>query len=494
MNSDRGDLPSAPTKSESDPIKGDLLDLSRQQRNLLLFRPLIQLELSKNKFGDSSMEGENNLFDGIDTHYLALSALDFMMEGTTVALGFSQSEVLQHLAKVAGAMKPALSDAQRLRVAEVVLDALDNKARGYQEFAFEYFDAQRGEMRLATKFRLVTFEPDLEDVYRYKPTPEGYMVYLGMLDMSVEDAQELMEKMLQLLVERGRFDAALEIARRARTLSIEHRQMIRDHLLSAMRAPGSVNWTRDLSPRLTQAREHVRKRQEEDRRMEESVRDSLLQANEPKTRESLVGLLKAIRDAGLNRTHLVSDVTLAPEQFMQAQAAVFRARRPSNLPDLEARILPDLVRASTTLLAEEADSAISALYPPSVRRVYELNSVFALLLERRVEDLSPDDAPGEITPFDHPANQFSEALIRSALEWLALKFAAADSYRTDELLRLAEEEGLDDLHQRCLSLMLFRSFAQTESPFPNLHVTADGYFHSKVAHGTNLKFGRQAGV
>lgn len=228
--------------------------------------------------------------------------------------------------------------------------------------------------------------------------------------------------------------------------------------------------------------------------MEESVRDSLLQANEPKTRESLVGLLKAIRDAGLNRTHLVSDVTLAPEQFMQAQAAVFRARRPSNLPDLEARILPDLVRASTTLLAEEADSAISALYPPSVRRVYELNSVFALLLERRVEDLSPDDAPGEITPFDPPANQFSEALIRSALEWLALKFAAADSYRTDELLRLAEEEGLDDLHQRCLSLMLFRSFAQTESPFPNLHVTADGYFHSKVAHGTNLKFGRQAGV
>lgn len=469
---------------------GQLLDLSRQQRNLLLFRPLIQLEVFKNKFGDTARE-ENNLFDGIDTHYLSLATLDFMMEGTTVALGFTQSEVLQHIAKIAGAMKPPLSDVQRQRVAEVVLDTLDNKARGYQEFSFEYFDAKYSEMRQAPKFRLVVFEPDLEDVYRYRPTPEGYLVYLGMLDLSVEDSQELMEKMLQLLVERGRFDAALEIARRARTLSIEYRQIIRDHLTSALRAPGSVNWTRDLSPRLAHAREHVGKRQEEDRRMEESVRESLSQANELKTRESLVALLEAIRDAGLNRTYLVSDVTLAPERFMHAQAAVFRARRPSNLPDLEARILPDLVRASSGLLAEEADSAIAALYPPSVKRIYELNSVFALLLERRVEDQPPDDIPGTVTRFEPPANQFSEALIRETREWLLQKFAAADSYHVDDLLRLADEEGLSEIHQRCLSMMLFRSFAESESPFPGLRVTADGYFRAKVAYGTNLKFDRR---
>ena len=38
-----------------------------------------------------------------------------------------------------------------------------------------------------------------------------------MLDLSPEDAQELMEKMLDLLVRRGRFEAALDIARRARS-------------------------------------------------------------------------------------------------------------------------------------------------------------------------------------------------------------------------------------------------------------------------------------
>lgn len=466
-----------------------LLDLSRQQRNLLLFRPLVQLELAKNMFGDGA-EG-NRLFDGIDTHYLVLAILDFMMEGTTVALGFTQQEVLERLASLAGAMKPALSEAQRQRIAEVVLDALDNKARGYQEFSFEYFDAKRGEMRPAPKFRLVVYEPDLEDVYRYRPTPEGYLVYLGMLDLSVEESQELMEKMLSLLVERGRFDAALEIARRARTLSIEHRQVIRDQLTSALRAPGSVNWTRDLSPRLAHARTHVAKRQEEDRRMDESCRESLLQANELKTRESLVALRKAIREAGLNRTHLVSDITLAPERFQQAQVRVFRARRPSNLPDLESRILPDLVGAPCLLLAEEADSVVAALYPPSTPRVYELNSVFALLLERRAEEPPFDEIPGEILRFEPPAEQFPAAVIAEVRDWLDWKFASADSLTVRQILRFAEEDGLDERARRCMVLMLFRSFAPAETLFPDRQVTADGYFRSSVAAGTDLRFDRQ---
>jgi hypothetical protein len=471
---------------QAEPAGELLLDLSRQQRNLLLFRPLIQLELYKNKFGDDA--GESGLFDGVDTQYLVLATLDYMMEGTTVALGYTQQEVGDQLASLAGAMKPELSDKQKQRIAEVVLDAL---VHGYQEFAFDFFDAKRREMRPAPKFRLVVYEPDLEDVYRYRPTPEGYLVYLGMLDLSLEDSQELMEKMLQLLVERGRFDAALEIARRARTLSIEHRQVIREQLISALRAPGSINWTRDMSPRLASARAHVAKRQEEDRRMDESVRESLLQANEPKTRESLVALRKAIRDAGLNRTYLVNDVTLAAERFRQAQVAVFRARRPSNLPDLESRILPQFVRAPVILLAKEADSVIAALYPPATPRVYELNSVFALLLERRAEDVPLDEEPGDMLPFEPPAEQFPAAVIAEARAWLGSTFAAGDRYTFAELLRLAEAEGLDERQQRCISLMLIRSFSPADSVFPGMVVTAEGLFRSKVATGTNLRFERR---
>jgi hypothetical protein len=175
-------------EDEDAPMSGavaGLLDLSRQQRNLLLLRPLFQLELNKQRIGDDST-ADKGLFQGLDTHYMALSALDHMMEATTISTGSTRDEVLSHICEVARVMKPSLERSQQQKVADVVLGALDNKVNGYLEFAFEHFDAARGTTRLV-KFKLVLFEPDIEDVYRYRPTPEGYLVYLGMLDLSPED-------------------------------------------------------------------------------------------------------------------------------------------------------------------------------------------------------------------------------------------------------------------------------------------------------------------
>jgi len=228
--------------------------------------------------------------------------------------------------------------------------------------------------------------------------------------------------------------------------------------------------------------------------MEDSVRDALLQAEELKTRESLAALLKTIKGASLTRTQLVTDITTAPERFMQAQTALFRARKPSNLPDLETRILPELVRAHVKLLAKEAEAAISALYPPTTPRIYDLNSVFALLLERRADDVPIDEEPGEIMPFEPPEDQFSETLIRETQDWLARKFANGESFHVDELLALAEDEGLETLHRRCLTLMLFRCFADSETLFPNVQASADGYFYSDIGEGTNLKFDKREGA
>ncbi|MEQ6292178.1 DUF2798 domain-containing protein [Vogesella sp. GCM10023246] len=252
---------------ELEPFTSGLLDLSRQQRNLLLLRPLFFLELNKQRIG-SDTNGDQGLFEGIDTHYLALSVLDFMMEATTIQMGCLFEEALDHLKKVAHSMKPALSEKNATRVADVVLDALWNRGR---EFNSDYFDAPTRSTKFI-RFRLIEGEPSgIEDRYHYRPTPEGYLVYLGMLDLSVEDSQELMAKMLDLLVQRGRFEAALEVAKRARKLSIEYRQLIRDRLSRAYRAPGSINWSREMSGKLNDARQHVQARQAEDQRMEESV-------------------------------------------------------------------------------------------------------------------------------------------------------------------------------------------------------------------------------
>lgn len=463
-----------------------LLDLSRQQRNLLLLRPLFHLELNKQRVGDD-LTGEKPLFHGIDTHYLALSALDVMMEGTTVSTGCTGDEVLNHLAEVARQMNPELSRIQQTRIADAVLAALDNKTAGYKEFAYDHFDAARSATR-TVRFRLVSYEPDIEDTYRYKPTGEGYLVYLGMLDLDLEDSQVLMEKMLDLLVQRGRFDAALEIARRARTLSIEYRQLIRDRLHQAYRAPGTVNWTRDMSGGLDTARAHVRQRQAEDQRMEESVLEALRVAEEPKSRSSLARLLKALQGASLLRSKLVTDISTADDRFLESQRAVFRARRATGLPDLESTLLPQVITLPSHVLVEGADQVLSAIYPGIWPKVYDLNSVFSLLLEHRAEDAEPEQDDGNIEPYAPPPTPFPEAVIRGVIAWLIGKFSLGKPVAIDELLELAEDEGLDRTMRRCLVMVLFRSFSHAESEFQNVTADVLDSFHADVAQGTNLLF------
>ena len=119
-------LASSEGSVELDGGSTDLLDLSRQQRNLLLLRPIFQLERYKTMLGDEG-SADRTLFHGIDTHYLALSALDLMMEATTVSSGSTSVEVVVHLGYIASRMKPGLTSSQARRIAEVVLDALDNK-------------------------------------------------------------------------------------------------------------------------------------------------------------------------------------------------------------------------------------------------------------------------------------------------------------------------------------------------------------------------------
>lgn len=461
-----------------------LLDLSRQQRNLLLLRPVYQLDRSKGLLSDE----DGSLFEGVDTHYLILAALDHMMEATLISRGSTAPEVLEYLISVAARMKPALSDQQRQRVASVVLDTLDNKANKNREFTADYFDAPSGDTR-TFRFRLVRFESDPADVYRYTPTNEGYLVYLGMLDLSPEDSQELMEKMLDLLVQRGRFDEALNIAKRARKLSLGYRQLIRDKLYQAYRAPATVNWTRDMEDKLDTARAHVKQRQAEDVRMEQAVRDALDESDELKTRGHLVQLIETLRGAGLIRMKLVSDINASPELFITAQKSVFRARRPTGLPDLETRIFPDLMALPSSTLAQEADSIVSALYPTEWPKVYDLNSVLSLLMEKRPEDAPPEEDDGELMEFIPLPDQFSRELIDSTTQWLALKFDSAAAWRIDDLLAQAQAEGLTPTARRCMVFVLYRSFAQTETEFKSMNARlAGGEFVTDIARGDNIEF------
>ena len=224
--------------------------------------------------------------------------------------------------------------------------------------------------------------------------------------------------------------------------------------------------------------------------MEESVREQLIQIDDPHAREQLVRLHDVLKSASTVRARLQLEVTGAGDKFMDAQVGAFRARRPSALPDFESTLLPAAMACAMTDLLSQAESLMLSLYPAVVPKTPDLSDLLALLQERRGSDeaLEDEDDDGEVQPFRVYPLPFPETLTEFVRGWLERKFLMGGRWRLDELLSLAEDEGLSAIERQGIAYALYRSFPDSENLFPTMHCSADGVFTADVASGDNLRF------
>lgn len=465
---------------------GALLDLTSHQRNLLLIRPILKLDFNKLMH---TREDGSYLLEGIDTNYLCLAALYFMMEGSAIQQGYTQAEVRDHLKMLVSSMRRTIDEDSRGRIADIVMEALSNKSKRYIEHRESYFDATTGETKYLN-FRLIRWEPDLDQNYRYSPTREGYLVLMGMLDLEVEDYQVLIEKMLVYLMDHGRFEQAYDLANRAITLSVEHRQIIRDFIRQAARAPGSVKWSTDIQPTLNSARKHVEERQSVDFSMKESLTEKIRGLDNPEARSPLTKLHGQLEAANLQRMRLLTEISGAGTDFLEGQVSGFRARRASGLPDLEYSILPDLMGRPISEIAGFADSVLLSLYPAVNVMVPDLSNLFHLLLERRSEGMDDESEgdEGEIEEFLEIPMPFPKEMTAKIHRWLDPKMHGTDILHLGQILDQAEADGLTFMERKAVAFELYRAFADSESRYKNRHAVIDGEFVSSVVFGDNLRF------
>jgi len=465
---------------------GDLLDLTSHQKNLLLIRPLLRLDFNKLMH---TREDGSYLLEGVDTNYLCLAALYFMMEGSAIQQGYTFIEVKEHLKMLAGSMRHTLDEESRGRIAEIVMDALSNKSKKFTEHTESYFHAPSGRTR-ELSFRLIRFEADLDNNYRYTPTKEGYLVLMGMLDLEVEDYQVLIEKMLVYLMENGRFDQAYDLASRALSLSIEHRQTIRDLIRQAATAHGKVKWSRDIQPILNSARKHVEERQTVDFSMKESLTEKIRSLDKPEARAPLAKLHGQLEGANLQRMKLLTEIGGAGQSFLENQTGGFRARRASGLPSLDQIILPDLMARPIESIAAFAEDVLVSFYPPIIPMVPDLSNLLHLLQEKRDEAVfdEDDDDDGEVTRFIEVPMPFPRELISKVHQWLDPKMHGGEVLHLSQILEQAETEGLSFMECKAVAFELYRAFADSESRYKNRHAEVDGEYVSSVAFGDNLRF------
>ena len=467
------------TETASDKASG--LDLERQQHNLLLLRPLFELAL-KTRRGDAS----EPLFSGVDTHYLALATLDFIMEGSVLGLGRALQEIVAHVAELTRRMKPTLGDLDARKVAREVLDTLHNAAGKYERFEYEYFDPGSGQSKRYA-FSLLRYERAEDDQHYYRVSDEGFLVYLGMLDLGAANMQELMEKMLHELVRRGRVNEAVDVSRQAYLQAARYFETIRSRLDRAQRVPDSVTWTGDLEPFLAGAREHLDGRQTEERQMLSVVTDKLREGEDPKTRDKLVQLKETVEKELHLGSQLLGLLGDAGQRYLRAQAAKFRARTRQNLPDLEEKLLPDLLSLGVGELGGLSDQQGHSLFSAAIPKVFSLSGVMELLLEPQAEAVNLDEREAEMVRLEELPPHFTPEDDASANRFLHDVFAREPDIDIEQILALADHAGLRRQVQELMTFRMYQAFSREESQF-NVDAHANGRFSTGMVEGTRLQF------
>jgi len=464
------------------------VDLSRQLKNLLLVRPLYELALRTRK-----TEEGTRLFSGLDTNFLALSLLDFIMEGSVFGFGRTREEVISYLGEKARLLKTTLDESDSRKVAADVTDALHNLDNRTERFEYEYFDSAHGEMKRYA-FHLLRYTRCEDDRSYYRVTDEGHLVYLGMLDLGTEDMQELLDKLLAEMIRRGQVDKALDVSERGRREAMRYQDSIRAQLDRAQRSPDSVTWKGDLEPFLVGSRNHIDSRHEDKRQLMALVNDQLRDATKPGAREKFHRLSKTLGLELIVHSRLLRLVTEAGGRYRQAQATMFRARRRQRLPDIEEQLLPPILAESVQHIAELGDACGHALLSAEIPKQFSIGHVLGLLTELRPTTEPPEWTEDDMVPLSQLPPHFQADVIEAAKAHVeqALKeaFARGATIDNEQILLAGEAKLLPSAVQEYAMHQLFEMFADRTS---ELSIEKSGRFRTKHVAGDRLVYQEEAG-
>lgn len=458
--------------------------LTSQQRNLLLAEPVARLSLDRRViFKDDPM-----IADRLDVQYLALSAIDFVMERSAIESGASPDEIVEHVAAEATRVKPSLTDEQSRKVGQVVLDYLANARDGHKAFRIEYYDAGRGGYSFHD-FRLLALSVAADGLARFKLARGSQILTLAMLDVAPEFAQEAEAIMIRKAVERGRFKDARTLAQRARMRSIHYRQFIEDRLFQVRRAADRVVWSEEVLPELDEARAHLSERRKHEVAIIESIREHIAHARGD-TRAHLVDLKNTIDECRQRHAALFERVMTASEEFRVFQVNAFRARRTQNVPDLEERVLVPLLAAPMNAVAEMSDEIGIAFAAPTPPRLFDLAMLFESVTQPRFRrDPAGEHDERDLVAIEHVPPEFEADEIEEAQEWLIREISTRARLDMASAISVAERQGLAESTLRCVLFLMLRSWCPRDDPL-GVIASIDGTITHERAAGDNLVLAR----
>jgi hypothetical protein len=412
---------------------------------------------------DALRDPELRHYDGLA---LGLATMDLIVDHMGLDIDVDRARVANHLEPVLDEMDRIASkwpDSERhAAMVDRVIGALRNDEERRRPFAATYLDLDDGKLvRRLREFRLVydQFHPDGGTVLRL--SNEAVNLFLGALELPIEDAQAAAEAIVQSQLARGRLDEALDSAHGAHLQSIRYKAKLERVLRDTRRDVTSLDWRVEVPRLLDEALAHVSTRLLVEQTIVNTATERLDLLEEGDTRGAIVAKIGALaRECILLHTALQGPLMRARNVFLDEQARQrFVAPPLTARPELLRDVLEPVCAMRTRDALEVAEALQPSFYGAHPPPVLSLRALLAWQLRPRREVTTAPNAIADLDLAERGLDptRFPDE-IRARVHELLGKLT--EPRRLSELLEALREQGEPDATVDALALAVSEAFAE----------------------------------
>lgn len=435
-------------------------DLLKQIRNHQLFRPLHELEATKNSYQRDGI----NILEHMDTLYLSNYLFDVISDEMIFGEGVDRTSLIKNISQHVLMMNSHLTAEISHEITEIVLDHISNKKDNFKTFKMSYYDPIENKM-LIREFNLIAYKECDDNIWRYYLTKEGFTTYLSMLEMDSDMEIALNDFRIQKLLERERFSEAVSIAKINRKRTVEHKQKLHNLMRSIERNVRQVSWQKNVKSELNNSHNHIDERISEELKMLKLVQEHLDEGVlSSENREQLLSLQETINSCKKANHELAQHLLPFHNKYLEFHSKTLNISKVQSLPDFEQNVLYEYLKLTTLQLKDLSKklSLVSSVpFQPKIfdpfLLVEQIDSISIKEEEIFKEDLAPiyEDI-FELEP------TFSDKLKNEMRDYFNKVVLTKECTNISSLISLAQLDKKDNIEIKYLLLLFLDQFEKSD--------------------------------
>lgn len=373
-----------------------------------------------------------------DLAQLALRLIDYVVHNQASLEGaVSLYSVTDHLTQVARRMHPGDPTRPYTKVARLVFSAVFNDGRPHEATWLDADVAGSEPREDIFRFRLVRMV-DSEVGAAVTATDEAILLYLQALNTDLADRALALKLMVEIQMQAGEFDKALETARQATRTARGLAASLRERLADTRRDIGTVDWHDEMPRWLREVETQIRQQIERDRQLTDLAGQS---GEDPAAQAACQQIADEVRVGQDVWTRLERHIIAARPAFLDAQHTQrFNPRGLAAAIDMDRDVFMPAMVAEEPSLHRGIGVLVGGIAAPATSVCWALGEMMDLLFKAPVsyERRPPEvDDPAELG--EPPGDSIPDDVARCAADVLSV--AAEQPTRISELLEMARERG-----------------------------------------------------